>query len=31
VNQPAGRFIDDQKRGVFCNDRRLHKSRLVQI
>jgi hypothetical protein len=31
VDEPTGRFIDDQERGVFCNDRRLHKSRLVQI
>ena len=31
VDKPASRFIDDQERGVFCNDRRVHKSRLVQI
>jgi hypothetical protein len=31
VNQPAGRFIDDQKRGVFQNDRRIHERTLVQI
>jgi hypothetical protein len=30
VNKPTGRFIDDQKRGVFQNDRRVHQSRLVQ-
>jgi hypothetical protein len=31
VNEPSGWFIDDQERGVFRNDRRVHKSRLVQI
>ena len=30
VNQPAGRFIDDQKRDVFQHDRGIHKRRLVQ-
>jgi hypothetical protein len=30
VNKPASRFIDDQKRGVFQNDRRIHQSTLVQ-
>ena len=31
VDEPAGRFIDDQKRGVFQDDRRIHKRTLVQI
>ena len=30
VNKPASRFIHDQKRGVFQNDRRIHQSTLVQ-
>ena len=30
VNEPASRFIHNQKRGVFQNDRRIHQSRLVQ-
>jgi hypothetical protein len=30
VNEPSGRFIDDQERGVFQNDRRIHQSILVQ-
>jgi len=30
VNKPPSRFIDDQERGVFQNDRRIHQSRLVQ-
>ena len=31
VNQPASRFIDDEERGVFQNDRRIHERTLVQI
>jgi hypothetical protein len=30
VNEPAVRFIDDQKRGVFENNRRTHEITLVQ-
>jgi hypothetical protein len=30
VDEPTGWFVDDQKRGVFQNDRRIHQSRLVQ-
>ena len=31
VNKPTRRFVDDQKRGMFQDDRRIHKSTLVQI
>jgi len=31
VNEPTRRFVDDQKRGVFQNDRRTHEKTLVQI
>ncbi len=31
VNQPAGRFIDDEKRGMLQDNRRIHERRLVQI
>ena len=31
VNKPTGRFVDDQKRGVFQDDRRIHKKTIVQI
>ena len=31
VNEPAGRFINDQERGMFQDDRRIHKSTLVQL
>ena len=31
VNKPTGRFIHDEKRGVFQNDRRIHERTLVQI
>jgi hypothetical protein len=31
VNKPASRFIDDQKRGVFQDDRGIHRGTLVQI
>ena len=30
VNKPPSRFIDDQKRGMFQNDRRIHERTLVQ-
>ena len=30
VDEPTGWFVDDQKRGVFQNDRRIHQSTLVQ-
>jgi len=30
VDEPTIWFVDDQKRGVFQNDRRIHQSRLVQ-
>ena len=30
VDEPASRFIHNQKRGVFQNDRRIHQSTLVQ-
>jgi hypothetical protein len=29
VNKPAGRFVDDQERGMFQDDRRIHKRTLV--
>jgi len=31
VNKPTGRFIDDQERGMFKDDRRIHQRTLVQI
>jgi hypothetical protein len=30
MDEPTGRFIDNQKRGVFQNDPRIHHSTLVQ-
>jgi hypothetical protein len=30
VDEPTSWFVDDQKRGVFQNDRRIHQSTLVQ-
>jgi hypothetical protein len=30
VDEPTGRFIDDQERGVFQSDRRIHQGTLVQ-
>ena len=30
MNEPAGRFIDDQERGVFQDNRRIHERTLVQ-
>jgi len=30
VDEPASRFIDNQKRGVFQNNRRIHQRILVQ-
>jgi hypothetical protein len=30
MDEPTGRFIDDQERGVFQHDRGIHKGRLVQ-
>jgi len=31
VDEPTGWFIDDEERGVFLDDRRIHKRTLVQI
>jgi hypothetical protein len=30
MDEPTGRFIDNQKRGVFQNDPRIHHRTLVQ-
>jgi hypothetical protein len=30
VDKPTGWFVDDQKRGVFQNNRRIHQRILVQ-
>ena len=31
VNEPAGRFIDDEEKGMLQDNRRIHERRLVQI
>ena len=31
VNKPTRRFVDDQKRGMFQDDRGIHEKTLVQI